>query len=184
MKPLYDGNQNIVLAHCPDCDANTSFDQKGFSNTSLGSTIVNYRHAFNGAPYIRILWHALRCSICSRGAIAKIHDNGNPQGAVLEDFIPHAIEKAVLPVGVPADVVKEFREAELDAAHTAYRSASAMLRSTLEKTLIKYGYDEVEIRDKQGQVVTDNQGNSKKSNKLIARIDAAAWDKVITETRQ
>lgn len=102
----------------------------------------------------------------------------------MEDFIPRAVEKASLPVSVPADIVKEFREAELDAAHSAYRSASAMLRSTLEKTLIKNGYDEVEIRDKLGQVVVDGQGNPRKSNKLIARIDAAAWDKVITETRQ
>lgn len=184
MKPQYDGRQNIVLAHCPDCDADTSFDQKGFSNTSLGTTIVDQRHVYNGGNYSRILWHALRCSVCSRGAVAKIHDNGNSQGAVLEDFIPRAIEKAALPARVPDDIVKEFREAELDAAHSAYRSASAMLRSTLEKTLIKNGYEEVEIRDKLGQVVTDSQGNPKKSNKLIARIDAAAWDKVITETRQ
>ena len=184
MKPHSDGRQGVVLAHCLDCDADTSFDQQGFSNTTLGTTIVDQRHAYNGVSYARILWRAVRCTICNRGGIAKIHDNGNSQGAVLEDFIPHAIEKAALPPGIPDDIVKEFREAELDAAHLAYRSASAMLRSTLEKTLIKNGYDEVEIRDKLGQVVTDTQGNPRKSNKLIARIDAAAWDKVITETRQ
>ena len=103
---------------------------------------------------------------------------------MLEDFIPHAIEKAGLPADVPEDIVREFREAELDAAHFAYRSASAMLRSTLEKTLTKNGYDDGVVTDDQGQPVLDKQGNSKKSNALIWRIDAAASDKIITETRQ
>ena len=30
----------------------------------------------------------------------------------------------------------------------------------------------------------DNQGSPKQSNRLIDRIDAATWDRVITETRQ
>lgn len=72
--------------------------------------------------------------------------------------------------------MKEFREAENDAAHGAYRSASAMLRSVLEKTLKKNGYDEVDIKS--------GEGKSRKSNRLIDRIDAAAEDRVITETRQ
>jgi hypothetical protein len=42
----------------------------------------------------------------------------------------------------------------------------------------------VEIRDSDGSVELDKQQNPKRSNKLIHRIDAAAWDKVITETRQ
>jgi hypothetical protein len=55
-----------------------------------------------------------------------------------------------------------------------------MLRSALEKTLKKNGYDVVEVRDDQGNIELDKQNNPKKSNKLIHRIDAAAWDKVIT----
>jgi Domain of unknown function (DUF4145) len=103
---------------------------------------------------------------------------------VLEDFIPRAAERAALPAMVPEDIVKEFREAELDAANRAFRSGSALLRSVLEKTLKKNGYETVEIRDGNGNVTTDAQGNPRHSNKLIHRIDAAAWDKVITETRQ
>ena len=184
MKPRYHRPENTVLARCPDCDAVTSFDTKGFSNTSMGISIVNQQHIYNGAGYSRILWHAFRCSVCGRGAIAKIHDNGNSQGAVLEDFIPHAVEKAALPAAVPDDIVKEFREAERDASHSDYRSATAMLRSVLDKTLKKNGYDEVEVRDNQGNIQLDNEGQPKKSNKLIYRIDAAASDSVITETRQ
>lgn len=99
-----------------------------------------------------VLWEAFRCSAFGRGAIAKIHDNGNSQTAVLEDFIPKAIEKAPLPADVPEDIVKEFREAELNASQAAYRSATAMLRSVLDKTLKKNGYDEVEVRDDAGTV--------------------------------
>jgi hypothetical protein len=174
--PRYNSGEHNVLARCPDCDAITSFDTKGHSNTSLGTVIINSRHQYEGAGYARILWQFFRCNVYSRGAVAKIHDNGNTQTAVLETFLPQASEKASLPAAVPEDIVNEFREAERDAAHGSYRSASAMLRSVLEKTLKKNGYEEVEI--------TDKQGNPRKSNKLINRIDAAAEDRVITETRQ
>jgi hypothetical protein len=148
-----------VLALCPDCGATTSFDVNGFSNTSLGVLNINVPHTYEGANYGRVLWQFFRCNVCSRGAVAKIHESGNTQTAVLEDFLPQAIEKASLPPAVAEDIVSEFRESEIDAAHGAYRSASAMMRSVLEKTLKKNGYKQVEIED--------NQGNSKKSNRLI-----------------
>lgn len=184
MKARFNFPENNVLAHCPDCDAVTSFDDKGFSNTKMGISIANRVHSYAGKSYARILWYALRCNVCNRGAIAKIHDNGNSQSAVLESFIPEAVEKAPLPPAVPGDIMKEFREAERDAAHGAFRSGLAMLRSALEKALKKNGYDEVEVRDKSGNVVLDSKGNPKKSGRLIDRIDAAAADKIITETRQ
>jgi uncharacterized protein (DUF58 family) len=184
MKARYNWPENNVLARCPDCDAVTSFDTKGHSSTSLGAVIINQGHTYDGQGYSRILWQAFRCVVCNRGAVAKIHDKGSSQTAVLEDFLPRAVEKAALPAKVPDDIVKEFREAELDAANGAYRSGSAMLRSVLEKTLKKNGYDEVEVRDDQGNKKVDNQGSPKQSNRLIDRIDAATWDRVITETRQ
>jgi uncharacterized protein DUF4145 len=176
MKPRYNWQENNVLARCPDCDAVTSFDTKGHSNTALGAVIINGSHQYEGTAYSRILWQFFRCNVCNRGAVAKLHDNGNSQTAALEDFLPQAIEKAALPASVPEDVVKEFREAENNAAHEAYRSASAMLRSVLEKTLKKNGYDEVEY--------ADDKGVKKKSSSLLHRIDAAADDGVITETRK
>jgi Domain of unknown function (DUF4145) len=184
MKPRYNWRDNNVLARCPNCDAITSFDDKGHSNTRLGAVIIDGLHDFEGRPFSRILWQALRCSVCSRGAMAQIHDIGSSQTAVIGDFIPAAMERAMLPATVPDDIVNEFRESELDAAHGAYRSASAMLRSVLEKALKKNGYEEVDVKDKQGNVVMDKQGNPKTSNRLIDRIDAAAGDGIITETRQ
>jgi Arc/MetJ-type ribon-helix-helix transcriptional regulator len=183
-KPRYNWQENNVLARCPDCDAMTSFDAKGHSNTSLGTVIINAPHRYANSNYSRVLWQFFRCNVGSRGAVAKIHDSGNSQTAVLEDFIPQALEKASLPPSVPEDIAKEFREAELDAAHGAYRSASAMLRSVLEKTLKKNGYEEVEIKDEQGNLIKDKEGKIRKSQKLIHRIDAAAEDGIITETRQ
>ncbi|MGH9735671.1 MAG: DUF4145 domain-containing protein [Candidatus Acidiferrales bacterium] len=172
----YNWRENNVLARCPDCNAITSFDTKGFGNSSLGTVIIDRYHPYQGRNYSRILWRFFRCVVCSRGAVAKLHDEGDSQTAVLEDFLPGAVGAASLPGSVPEDIRKEFREAELDAAHGAYRSASAMLRSVLDKTLKRNGYEEVEIKDK--------HGNPSKSNRLIDRIDAAAQDRVITETRQ
>ncbi len=184
MKPRYNWPENNVLAHCPDCDAVTSFDSKGHANASLGVVVINRGQTYAGTLYTRTLWQAFRCSVCSRGAVAKLLDQGNSQTAILVDFLPQAIEKAALPASVPEDIVKEFREAELDATHGAHRSASAMLRSVLEKTLKRNGYDEVEVMDKQNNPVLDKQNIPKKSRKLIDRIDAAARDSLITETRQ
>jgi len=152
----------------------TSFDDHGYSNTKMGISIVNRVIYFEGGQYSRILWHAFRCNVCGRGAMAKILDR-NGSEAVLADFIPRAVEKAALPPSVPIDVVTEFQEAELVAAYGAYRSGSAMLRSVLDKTLTKNGYAEVEYEDK---------GINKKSSSLLRRIDAASDDGVITETRK
>src|SRR5467141_3054602 len=107
MKPRQNPNSYTVLAHCPDCDADTSFDDKGFSTTSMGTSIADGRHEYMGTVFQRVVWKALRCSVCSRGAIAKFHDQGNTQSAVLEDFIPHAVEKAAVPAAVPMDILKE-----------------------------------------------------------------------------
>jgi len=176
MEPRYNWRENNVLARCPDCDAVTSFDTRGHGNNALGAVIIDGPHQYRGNRYGRVLWQFFRCNVCNRGAVAKLYDNGSPQTAVLEVFLPKAIEKAALPKDVPQDLVKEFREAEIDAANGAYRSASAMLPSVLDKTLKKNGYDEVEY--------TDDKGVRKKSNSLLHRIDAATSDGVITETRR
>ena len=86
-KAVFNWQEHNILAYCPDCDAITSFDDKGFSNTKMGISIVNTTTQHEGRLYSRILWHAVRCNVCSRGGIAKVLDNGNSQGAVLVDFI-------------------------------------------------------------------------------------------------
>ena len=102
MKPRYNWQENDVLARCPDCDPIISFDDKGHSNTKLGVVIVKQPHRYDGREFSRILWQAFRCSVCNRGASAKLHDNGTSQTAVLEDFLPSAVEKVPLPPSVPA----------------------------------------------------------------------------------
>ena len=69
---------------------------------------------------------------------------------------------APVPDGLPGGVTAEFREAELCASFEAWRAASALLRSTLEKTLKANGYE---------------KGN------LASRINQAAKDGVITQAR-
>ena len=133
-KPRYNPQENVVLAACPGCDgATTSFDTKGHNNVTLGVVIINGDHQYKGSNFTRIHWQFFRCVSCSMGAVAKLHDGGSNPKVVLEEFFPHAVQKASLPPDVPSDIVTEFREAELDAAHGACRSGSALLRSVLEK---------------------------------------------------
>jgi ribosomal protein S20 len=177
MKPRYNPEEDNVLASCPDCNAVTSFDTRAFGqNAKLGLVLINEGHSYQGNHFSRIIWRFFRCNVCSRGAVAKLHDNGTAAHAVLESFLPAASEQAKLPDKAPDDVVKEFREAELVASQGAYRAASALLRSVLEKTLLKNGYDEVEA--------TDAKGAKFKTRKLAHRIDAAADDGVITQARK
>jgi hypothetical protein len=175
-QPSYNPLENVVLAQCPECNSRTSFDTRGHSNSQLGAVIINRQHGFNNGSYSRVLWQFFRCNSCSRGAVAKIHDNGQSATAVLETFLPSAVQQSPLPAGVPKDIQTEFREAELVAAHGAFRAASALLRSVLEKTLTKNGYDEVEA--------TNEKGVTFKTKSLKHRIDTAADDGVITQARK
>src|SRR5216683_2289375 len=140
-QPRYSWERGNVIARCPDCDAVTNFEAKD-GNAHYGVTIQNEQHEYQGKTYQRYVWKFLRCAGCGRGAVARVHDtNGqNRHLDVVDVFLPQAIEKAPLPEKVPQDLVKEFREAELCAAHGAYRAGSAMLRSVLEKALLKNGY--------------------------------------------
>jgi hypothetical protein len=98
--------------------------------------------------------------------LAEVHVPQSQQWhhGTLGDFYPQTIDRLVLPKQVPDDLRREFSEAENCASVKAWRSASAMLRSVLEKTLKANGYDD------------------RKSN-LQARIDQAVADGVITEAR-
>ncbi len=137
--------------------------------------MVHNMHRHNGTNYNRILWRFVRCINCQRGGVAEILDI-NGDRPVIREFLPFAIEQVSLPTSVPSDLVNEFREAEKDAAYGAYRSASALLRSVLEKCLKKNGYDEVEVED--------SKGAKRKTKQLIHRIEAAADDGVITQARK
>jgi hypothetical protein len=161
MKPSYI-NSN-VRAHCPDCGgAVTTFESKG-ANGEYGAVIVNGHHTHKDKSYSRIIYQLLRCAGCGRAGLAKIHCDNTVSEGVMESFFPTTIKKASIPSNVPQEIAADFQEAELCASAEAWRSASAMLRSALEKILKANGYME---------------GN------LVKKIDNAAKDGILTESRR
>jgi hypothetical protein len=150
-----------VRARCPDCNGALSiFDYKEPSR-EFGYVVVDGRHQYDEKTYDRIHWRILRCSGCGRAGLAKFHEGSNP--TVLESFHPRALASTPLPGAVPEGIQKEFREAELCMSVEAWRAASALLRSTLEKALKINGYTKGPLQQK---------------------IDEAADDGVITAARK
>lgn len=161
MKPIYiEGN---VRARCPGCNgAVTTFERRD-AQKEFGTVIVDVQHQHENRGYSRISYVLMRCAGCHRGGLAKIHDSGNVVQGTLESFFPISIESANIPKDVPTGIAAEFRESELCAGFGAWRAASALLRSTLEKTLKANGYTK---------------------GSLESKIDEAAADGVITEARR
>lgn len=148
-----DGN---VRATCPGCGGALSTFHFRDAGREYGSVVQA------GAP--RKIFTLMSCGGCGRGALATIEDRtGQYLGGRLIDFYPTAVERSSIPTGVPGGVTAEFREAELCASIRAWRAASALLRSALEKTLVENGYARGSLKD---------------------RIDEAAKDGVITAARQ
>ena len=152
-----------VRAHCPDCrGAVTTFESQS-SNRDYGSVSLDASHVYQNTRYRYVLYILLKCAGCGRGGLATVHHNGASAAGVLGDFHPTSVEFAPLPAKVPPDITREFREAELCFAHQAFRAASALFRSTLEKVLKANGYQK---------------------GVLAAKIDEAADDGVITAARR
>lgn len=162
MEPIFENGN--VRAFCPDCEAITNFEYQA-SGKEFGSILIDKAHYYKTIRYARMIYKLLRCAGCNRGGIAKIHifDRYLHPDNVLEDFFPFSIEKVPIPKNVPEDIEKEFREAEVCASVKSFRAASAMLRSTLEKTLKHNGYTEGNLKEK---------------------IDSACGDGIITAARK
>lgn len=150
-----------VKAFCPVCGVLTLFDYRA-SGGEFGHILHAKGHKYNDKQFNRILYRLLKCSGCGLAGLAKFHDNGSLP-ADLESFYPRALAVAPLPDVVPEGIVKEYREAELCASVEAWRAASTLLRSTLEKTLKENGY---------------------KDGSLQSKIDKASEDGVITAARR
>jgi hypothetical protein len=160
MAPVYrNGN---VSATCPICEAVTVFDHKS-SSGEYGTVLVDKPHSFKSTNFSRFVYVLMRCGGCGRGGLAQIHDNGSQVQGTLGEFFPVSIESATLPKTVPTGIVNEFREGELCAAHGAYRAASALMRSVLEKTLKDSGYT---------------------AGQLYHKIEEAGKDGIITDSRR
>jgi len=165
MKPTF-FEANSIRADCPDCGVPTSYEGRNPSGASeFGSIVVSQDHQYNGALFSRTLYKLFRCAACSRPGVAKLHFNSNlGLDGKLEWFWPTSVVAVKLPSGVPDGILKEFREAELCLSGGAWRGASALFRSALEKLLKANGYT--------------------KERDLYQRIEAAAKDGVITAARR
>jgi hypothetical protein len=160
MKPVIDGEN--IRARCPDCDgAVTTFESKKMAQGHDAVIAIHNGPRVVGVQYSSTVYRGLRCAGCGRGAMSVLaFTNSNTQ--TLIDFFPRTIGSLSMPSDVPTDIKTEFQESELAGSVGAWRAASAMLRSTLEKTLKANGF---------------TKGN------LATKIDEAAADGVITEAR-
>lgn len=153
MKPTQIEGSFAVRARCPDCDGALSvFDFKE-PGREFGYTVVNGNHEFLGRTYSRIHWRLLRCSGCGRAGLAKFHDGNLPP--VLESFSPRTLPASPLPSDVPETLKEEYREAELCSSVEAWRAASALVRSVLEKTLKANGYTKGSLQQKINDAADD-----------------------------
>jgi len=151
-----------VRAACPGCGGALTTYELVTAGGAFTQVVRQALVKYQGILYSTTVYRLLQCAGCGRGGLATILER--PSGsACMIDFYPFSREIAPLPPGTPDGVVAEYREAELCAAVQAWRAASALLRSALEKTLIANGY-------------TDGS--------LHTRIDEAARDGVITPPRQ
>lgn len=154
-----------VKADCPDCGVPSTFEFRDpAGGGEFGTIIENGRHLFENAPYDRVICKLLRCTVCNRPGIAKLHSKNNyATESALEYFWPTTIPHKRIPMGVPDFIQNELREAELCMSSNAWRAAAAMLRSTLEKTLIANGYED---------------------RNLYQKIESAGSDGIITSSRR
>ncbi|MDO8648808.1 MAG: DUF4145 domain-containing protein [Candidatus Peregrinibacteria bacterium] len=158
MKPtLHNSN---VRARCPDCDGAVTTFEVSDGHKEFGHIRCERPHRHEGQTYPHAIYRLVRCAGCGRGGIASICGGNHDK---LIEFFPRSINTLKLPNGLPDGIEAEFREAELSASVGAYRAASALFRSVLEKVLKANGYTE---------------------GKLQQKIDAAAKDGVLTETRK
>ena len=153
-----------VTSPCPGCGGSLStFEARGSGVGPYGHVLVPKPQPAGGGYIIYLL---LKCAGCGRAGLAEIHSHeASGRSGRLVDFFPFVPKSAPLPKATPDDLRAEFREAELCGAIHAWRAASAMLRSVLEKTLLANGY-------------------AGKDGPLEKWIDAAASDGVLGEPRR
>jgi hypothetical protein len=148
MEPNYNKETHSIRARCPDCNGAISNFVTTPSHAQHGQVVIKKHHNFRGRKFHQIIFTLFRCGGCGRGSLAKLHYCENSSEHVLESFLPASIENAEVPEKTPDGITKEYREAELCASVGAWRAASALMRSTLEKTLKANGYIKGVLQDK------------------------------------
>jgi len=181
MKPQFAfGN---VRANCPDCGgALTTFEHK-LSGNELGVTSrAGWR--YRGRTYAYNMYHLLRCAGCSRGGLATVFTDSDYLRGDLVEFFPRTIDMLNTPEQVPPGVQREFREAELCASVGAWRAGSALLRSTLEKTLRSNGYIKGNLADRIDEAAADGAITAARSQRAHDNIRVLGNDVLHDEWRE
>lgn len=176
-----------VRARCPNCDgAITSFEHmiRGSEFGSINRPLTVPRE-FNKRQFGQVIYHLLRCASCGTGALAAvlIDDRGYSNGH-LDDFFPRTIDTHTIPKAVPSGVQSEFKEAELCASVGAWRAASSLLRSTLEKTLRANGYAKGSLAERIDQAAADGTITAARSKRAHEDIRVLGNDVLHDEWRQ
>jgi len=124
----------------------TTFEAKA------GVALERLNAVVKGCSYKKAAYYLLRCAGCGRGGMScvgfnDVHSNrGTRISRDLIEFFPPSIDSLSLPKDAPAELVAEFREGELTASVGAWRAASALMRSTLEKALKHSGYGKASLK--------------------------------------
>lgn len=132
-----------VRANCPECKgATTTFEARSQLHIERNPPIAQ------GRRYEAVRYYLLRCAGCGRGGLAGVGVSRTLGSAAYDliDFSPRSMANAALPKDLPMDLTNEFREAELTASVGAWRAASALMRSTLEKALKHSGYSKGNLK--------------------------------------
>lgn len=153
MKPELIGSQ--VRAHCPSCDGAITTFESSYKDRSLASFDQHVEHEVGPERFNRIVFLLLRCAGCGRAGLAEVYCNDSVSTGLLASFVPRAIDNAPVPDAVPHGVLAEYREAKLCASAEAWRGASGLLRSTLEKTLRANGYEKGSLADRINEAAAD-----------------------------
>ena len=155
-----------VQAKCPNCQgAVTSFEFMQ-SGKEFGSIISGHSSIrVMDDKYDQTHYKLLRCASCGRGGFVYLYHNRNSKKSYINEFFPMSIDYINVPQNTPKELQSEFKEAEKCISFGAYRAASALFRSTLEKVLKNNGYDD-------------------RKDNLQKRIDKACLDGIITESRK
>ena len=148
-----------VITRCHRCDGVVT----AFNPVATGTSSFTQTEEWNHGPEM-VTYAFLTCSACGTGAVATLVTDFLEHGPLrLYDFHPRSPSFEALPVDVPGNLTAEVREAEWAASVGAFRAATALLRSALEKTLKANGYT---------------------TGVLAQKIDDAAEDGIITASRK
>lgn len=150
-------SNNNVTAYCDVCKANSNFlykDSNGKIFGSFDSENSNLLDSRVDSRYGRIEYILVSCSSCKRGGLVELHYHGG--GYSFISFFPSPTGHTDLPKKTPSDIQAEFKSSENCVSIDEYRPAAAMLRSTLEKTLKKHGYEEWGLSDNLKNLSSDN----------------------------